>query len=66
MEWTDIEDIADALEEAHPTAELMRLNFVQLHQWICALPGFSGDPNRAGERLLEAIQAAWITLRNEG
>jgi len=36
------------------------VNFVDLHKWVLALPEFSDDPTRGGEKVLEAIQAAWI------
>jgi FeS assembly protein IscX len=35
-----------------------------LHRWVCALEGFSDDPNRSGEKILEAIQQAWIDERS--
>ncbi|OGA15317.1 MAG: Fe-S assembly protein IscX [Betaproteobacteria bacterium RIFCSPLOWO2_02_FULL_66_14] len=60
MKWTDSRDIAIALSEAHPDVDPMRVNFVDLHQWVLALEGFGDDPKRGGERILEAIQAAWI------
>jgi FeS assembly protein IscX len=60
MKWTDTRDIAIALSEAHPDANPLAINFVDLHRWICALPGFADDPNRSGEKILEAIQMAWI------
>ena len=60
MKWTDINDIAIALAEAHADADPLKVNFVDLHRWVCALPGFADDPNRSGEKILEAIQMAWI------
>ena len=60
LKWTDVLDIAIELSEAHPDADPRYLNFVQLHGWIVALPGFDDDPQRSGEKVLEAIQAAWI------
>jgi len=60
MKWTDSRDIAIALSETHPEVDPMRVNFVDLHRWVLALEGFSDDPKRGGERILEAIQAAWI------
>ena len=36
------------------------LRFVQLREWVLALPGFSDDPAHCGEKILEAIQMAWI------
>ena len=36
------------------------IRFTDLYQWICALPGFDDNPKHSGEKILEAIQAAWI------
>ena len=60
MKWTDTQDIAIALADAHPDQDPKRVNFVDLHKWVMALPGFSDDPKRCGEKILEAIQMAWI------
>jgi FeS assembly protein IscX len=60
MKWTDTRDIAIALVEAHPDVDPLRLRFTELHAWVCALPGFSDAPERSGEKILEAIQMAWI------
>ena len=56
-------DIAIALEEAYPEADPKRINFVDLMEWVLALPGFDDDPKHCGELILEAIQAAWIDER---
>ena len=60
MKWTDSREIAIALSEAHPEVDPLRVNFVDLYHWVLALPGFSDDPKHSGEKILEAIQAAWI------
>ncbi|OGA72185.1 MAG: Fe-S assembly protein IscX [Betaproteobacteria bacterium RIFCSPLOWO2_12_FULL_65_14] len=60
MKWTDTQDIALALIDAHPDRDPEAVNFVDLYQWVLALPGFSDDPKRCGEKILEAIQTAWI------
>jgi FeS assembly protein IscX len=60
MKWTDTRDIAVALCEAHPDVDPLKLRFTDLHAWVCALPGFDDDPNRSGEKILEAIQMTWI------
>lgn len=64
MQWTDTGDIAIELVEAHPDVDPLTVNFVDLRNWIMALPGFEDDPNRCGEKILEAIQAAWIEERD--
>lgn len=60
MKWTDTLDIAIALTEAHPDVDPKAIRFTDLHKWVLALPGFSDDPGRSGEKILEAIQMAWI------
>ena len=60
MKWTDSRDIAIALLEKFPDQDPNALNFVDLRNWVVALPEFSDDPKRSGEKILEAIQMAWI------
>jgi len=60
MKWIDTQDIAVALADKHPDVDPTRVNFVDLRNWVLALEGFDDDPNRSGEKILEAIQAAWI------
>jgi len=58
--WTDVLDIAIELSETHTDVDPRYVNFVDLRQWVMALPDFDDDPDRSGEKILEAIQAAWI------
>jgi len=60
MKWTDVQDIAIALSEAHPEVDPKTVRFTDLFAWVQALPGFDDDPRRCGEKILEAIQMAWI------
>jgi len=60
MKWTDTQDIAIALIDAHPGKDPKTVNFVDLYKWVLALPEFTDDPKRCGERILEAIQQSWI------
>ncbi len=60
MKWTDINDIAIELADSRPDADPTRVNFVDLRDWVMALPDFDDDPKRCGEKILEAIQQAWI------
>jgi FeS assembly protein IscX len=64
MQWTDITDIAIELLEVHPDTDPLTVNFVDLRNWVVALPDFDDDPERCGEKILEAIQAAWIEERD--
>ncbi len=63
LRWTDVLDIAIELDENHPDADPLRVNFVDLHSWVVALEEFNDDPERGGEKVLEAIQMAWIEER---
>lgn len=63
MRWTDIYDIAMALEEHYPQADNVNLRFTDLQKWVIGLPGFSDNPNGCSEKILEAIQMAWIEER---
>jgi FeS assembly protein IscX len=60
MKWTDTAEIAIALAEAHPDVDPQFVRFTDLHRWVCELPGFADDPAHSGEKILEAIQMAWI------
>ena len=60
LKWTDTREIAIALADAHPDVDPKAIRFTDLHRWVCELPGFADDPARSGEKILEAIQAAWI------
>ncbi len=60
MKWTDVYDIAMGLADARPDTDPQYVNFVDLHAWVCELEEFEDDPERSGEKILEAIQAAWI------
>jgi FeS assembly protein IscX len=60
LKWADVLDIAIELAERQPDVDPRYVNFVDLQRWVTALPDFSDDPQRGGEKVLEAIQAAWI------
>ncbi len=59
--WTDINLIAEDLAEAHPEVDPQMVRFTDLHRWVCELPDFEDDPKRSNEKILEAIQAAWMS-----
>ena len=60
MKWIDVRDIAIALAEKHPGIDPCTVRFVDLHNRVVDLEGFDDDHGRGGEKVLEAIQAAWI------
>jgi FeS assembly protein IscX len=60
MKWTDSLEIAIALSEKFPDTDPKTIRFTDLHKWVLELDEFSDDPARSGEKILEAIQTAWI------
>ncbi len=58
--WTDTREIAIGLVESHPDVNPMTLRFTDLHRWVMDLPDFDDDPAHSGEKILEAIQMAWM------
>ncbi len=63
LKWTDSLEIAIALDEQHSEIDPLTVRFVDLSEWVQALEGFADDPAHCGERILEAIQMAWIEER---
>ncbi len=60
LRWADIQDIAIELSEIYVDVDPHYVNFVDLRNWVVNLDDFDDDPNRCGEKILEAIQMAWI------
>ena len=63
LKWTDTLEIAIALDEAHPDVDPQYVRFTDLHRWVRELEEFDDDPERSNEKILEAIQMAWIEER---
>jgi FeS assembly protein IscX len=63
LKWTDSLDIAIELDEAHPDVDPAQIRFTDLREWVMALEAFNDDPEHCGEKILEAIQLAWIEER---
>ncbi len=60
MKWTDSLEIAIQLADAHPDVDPRTIRFMDLREWVMALPEFDDVPDHSGEKILEAIQMAWI------
>ena len=60
LKWTDTLDIAIELSEVHSDVDPQYIRFTDLHRWIGELKDFDDDPNHSNEKILEAIQMAWI------
>ncbi len=64
MKWTDSQKIAEDLFDKHPEIDPNTIRFTDLMAWVMALDGFNDAPERCGEKILEAIQLAWIDEAN--
>jgi len=64
MNWHEVRKIAIALEEHHPQVDNLNLRFTDLRTWVLDLPGFVGAPDGCNEKILEAIQMAWLDERD--
>ena len=64
IKWTDVNEIAILLEEKFPEKDNVNLRFTDLHNWIINLEGFADSPSKSNEKILEAIQMAWIDERD--
>jgi FeS assembly protein IscX len=60
LKWTDVREIAIQLADARPDADVVNLRFTDLWKWVQELPQFADDPQKSNEKILEAIQAAWL------
>ena len=64
LKWTDSREIAIELDEAHPDVDPMTLRFTELMDWVMALDNFDDESEHCGEKILEAIQMAWMDERD--
>jgi FeS assembly protein IscX len=65
LKWVDSLEIAISLDEEHPDVDPKYVNFVDLRQWVLDLEDFDDVPDHSGERILEAIQLAWIEEKED-
>ena len=62
--WLDVQRIAEELADAHPEEDPLAISFPRLKALVEGLDGFEAQPGHpANERILEAIQQAWIDER---
>ncbi len=64
LHWTDVHEIGWRLAEAHPGVDPLAVRFTDLHRMVLDLPEFADDPLRSSEKILEAIQMAWLEERD--
>lgn len=63
MKWLDIYDIVVELEENYPNENIMSITFTRLKGLVTSLEGFDDNVDGSNEKILEAIQMAWIEER---
>jgi len=64
LKWSDSLDIAIELEEKFPQVDVQWIRFTDLHQWVCELEDFDDATDGSNEKILEAIQMAWLDERD--
>lgn len=64
LKWTDVREIGIQLADTFPDIDPLTVRFTDLHKWVRELPGFDDDPERSNEKILEAIQMAWLDERD--
>ena len=60
LKWIDTLELAIELPQRHPGVDPQRVVFTELYSWILELEDFDDDPKHCGEKILEAVQMAWI------
>jgi FeS assembly protein IscX len=60
LKWSDSREIAIELSEKYPDVDPMGVRFTELREWVLQLEDFDDDPEHSGEKILEAIQMAWM------
>jgi FeS assembly protein IscX len=64
LTWLDVREIGLALHDKFPDTDPLSVRFTDLHKWVRELPGFADDPAKSNEKILEAIQMAWLDERD--
>ena len=59
--WLDVQRIGEELADRADNVDPKSISFTELRRLVTELPGFHEEPGHpVNERILEAIQAAWI------
>ncbi len=58
--WSDVQIIAEVLYDKYPDIDPQWVRYTDMHAWICGLEEFADNPEKSNEKILEAIQMAWI------
>ena len=58
--WKDTEEIGIRLFEKFPETDPLTVRFTDLHRYVRELQDFEDDLKASNEKVLEAIQMAWL------
>ena len=65
LKWSDADEIGFRLSEKFPGLDPLSVRFTDLREWVTQLADFADDPAASDERILEAIQTAWLEYFGE-
>lgn len=65
LQWTDADEIGFQLSEKFPRTDPLTVAFSDLHNRVTELAEFDAAPSASNERILEAIQMAWLEYFRE-
>lgn len=63
MRWTDIEEIADELEEEYSDEDISSLSMSEIKEMVLSISDFEDHNTEPSENILEEIRDAWLSLK---
>lgn len=60
LKWKDVHAIGEILSDRFPDIDPLSVRFTDLMRWVLEIEEFDDDPERCGEKVLEAIQMVWL------
>jgi len=66
LKWTDADEIGYQLHQKYPDVDPLTVRFTDLRQRVTELDEFADNPAAGSERILEAIQMAWLEYHRGG
>lgn len=59
LHWDAVYELALALIDAHPDADVEQVGLEQVYRWVIELPDFGDDPALVNEAILLSILQEW-------
>ena len=60
LQYTSVLNRFSSGSSKYPEMDPQMVRFTDLYRWVAELPGFTDDIKRCNEKILEAIQMAWM------